>query len=785
MKLKNYFEKTKYNFKRYGFKPTMKKIFRRLFHIKEDRKTNIELYKMWIKNNEPTPIILDAQRQEEFKYFPKISIVVPMYNTNPKFLKELIDSVKNQTYSNWELCLADGSDSQNEEYKKYIGTDKRIKYKYLKKNLGIADNTNKAISMATGDYIAFVDHDDILSLDALYEVAKVINEDRADFIYSDEDKIDDSYDRFEPYFKPDYSPETLECNNYITHLVVMDKMLVDKIGPLNKKYNGAQDFDFILRAVENAKNISHISKILYHWRVSKKSTAYVADAKTYAYEAGKKVIEDYLKRTKREGEVINQQDVPGVYRIKYAVEGNPKVSILIPNKDNIDMLEDCIKSIVEKTTYKNYEIVIIENNSTKQETFDYYRQIQNNDNVKVITYPGKGFNYSSIINFGVKSVDSEYVMQLNNDTKLITGDWLETMIGYAQNKSIGAIGGRLYYEDKTIQHAGIILGLSGIAGNMLVNLPFGKHAYFGREAATRNVIAVTGACLFCRRDLYEEVGYMDENDFKIAFNDVDFCMKLFSKGYRNLYIPYVELFHFESKTRGYDDTKENKARFKEESDKFKAKWKDYIEAGDPYYNKNFSLDSCNFNINPGEEVKVEDKPKAEKKEAKGNFDNSITMKVYVALENFGLWILRKLHLNFLADFYTSHIEGMRYLVCGALSTLVNIVAYALGAKLIFTFLGIESLIVNVSEIFAFIVALIFAYWVNKVIVFNSKCNSTKALMKEITSFVGARIFTEIISILLMNLSIVIGMNDVLMKVIANIIVIILNFVLSKLIIFKK
>ena len=484
MNIKNNLNKVKYYFRRYGFLEVSKKVFKRVFRIKENRKTNQEQYKIWMEKNELTKEEIERQKAYKFNFSPKISIVVPMYNTDEIFFKELVESIENQTYSNWELCLADGSETQNESLKQYYEKNKKIKYKFLNENKGISENTNKAIEMATGEYIGFLDHDDLISQDALFEMVKVINENQnAEFIYSDEDKIDEQYERFEPYFKPDYSPETLACNNYITHFVVVKKELLDRVGKLNSEFNGAQDFDFVLRATSEAKDVVHISKILYHWRVHKSSTANVADAKPYAYEAGKRAVEAYVKRLGKKAQVEDGQDVPGIYKIKYEIEGNPKVSILIPNKDNINLLKTCIDSILKLTTYKNYEIVVIENNSEKKETLEYYNEISKNENVRILNSGIKEFNYSKIINFGVQNVDSEFVIQLNNDTKILNSDWLENMVGYAQNKEIGAVGARLYYEDKTIQHAGIIVGLSGIAGNMLVNLPYGKHAYFGREAA--------------------------------------------------------------------------------------------------------------------------------------------------------------------------------------------------------------------------------------------------------------------------------------------------------------
>lgn len=596
MDIKNNLNKVKYYFRRYGFLEVSKKVFKRVFHIKENRKTNQEQYKIWMEKHKLTAEEIENQKKYKFNYNPKISVVVPMYNTDEVFFKELIESLNNQTYSNWELCLADGSQEQNENLKKYYENNEKIKYNFLNANKGISENTNAAIDMASGEFIGFLDHDDLLSQDALFEMVKTINENQdAEFIYSDEDKIDERYERFEPYFKPDYSPETLACNNYITHFVVVKKELINKVGKLNSEFNGAQDFDFVLRATKSAKEVVHISKILYHWRVHKSSTANVADAKPYAYEAGVRAVESYVKSLGRNAVVEDGQDVPGIYKIKYEIVENPKVSILIPNKDNVNLLKTCIDSILKLTTYDNYEIVIIENNSEKKETLEYYNEISKNEKVRVINSGIKEFNYSKIINFGVKNAIGEFVIQLNNDTKVLTPDWLENMVGYAQNKEIGAIGARLYYEDKTIQHAGIIIGLSGIAGNMLVNLPYGKHAYFGREAATRNVAAVTGACLLCRKELYEEVGFMDEENFKVAFNDVDFCLKLLDKGYRNIYNPYVELIHYESKSRGYEYTKEQEERFNNESENFKAKWKKYIDY-DPYYNINFTRKTCNYDI---------------------------------------------------------------------------------------------------------------------------------------------------------------------------------------------
>lgn len=507
MDLKHRMNQIKYYFGRYGFFETFKKCLKRLLGIKEaNLYTDSELYKMWIENNEPNEQELENLKSVKFDIEPLISVVVPMYNTNEQYFEELVASMENQIYKRWELCLADGSSEKNSKFVEIAEKDNRIFYKFLGENKGISGNSNEALKMANGKYIALLDHDDLLPATSLFEFVKAINENNIpDFIYSDEDKINDNGERFNPYFKPDYSPETLSVHNYITHLVMFKKELLDKVGMFDDGFNGAQDFDLILRITENSKNIVHISKILYHWRAAVGSTANVADSKPYAYEAGRRAVEAHIQRLGLEGKVENGQDIPGVYRINYEVVGNPKVSILIPNKDGINYLKTCIKSILNLTTYENYEIVIIENNSEKQSTFKYYEKIKKNPKIKVLEYKEKEFNYSKIINFGVKNVDGDFVVQLNNDTKLLTKNWLELFIGYAQQKDIGAVGARLYYKDKSIQHAGIAIGIAGTAGNLLTNLEYGKHAYYGFEAITRNVSAVTGACLFSKRSIYEEV----------------------------------------------------------------------------------------------------------------------------------------------------------------------------------------------------------------------------------------------------------------------------------------
>ena len=598
-KIKNIYNQIKFYFKKYGFWATVKKCLKKIITKDPARDSERANYQEWIRQNEPNEEELKAQRNHKFKIEPKISIVVPMYNTKEEFFKDLVNCLKNQTYSNWELCLADGSPKTNENLKKYYEDDERIKYKLLESNEGISGNTNEALKMVTGDYIGLLDHDDAIPIFALYEIVKCINENpEVEFIYTDEDKIENTLEnRCDPHFKPDFAPDTLSANNYITHFVIMKKeLMVDKIGGFRDEYNGAQDFDLVLRASELTKNIVHISKVLYHWRVHNESTAKVADAKPYAYEAGKRAAQDHITRMGRKGTADFGNDIPGVYEIEYDVIGNPKVNILIPNKDGIKFLKKCVNSILEKTTYKNYEIDIIENNSEEKETFEYYEELKKNDKIKILTYPEKGFNYSKIINYGVKNVDGEFVMQLNNDTELLTPNWLEKFIGYAQREDVGAVGARLYYGDKSIQHAGIAYGICGLAANLMPGVPYGSHGYFGRECLTQNLSAVTGACLFSKRSIYEEVGYMEEELFKVAFNDVDFCLKIREKGYLIVYNPYIELMHYESKTRGYENTPEKQERFERECNNFKTKWKDLLSKPDPYLNINFSRNTALYNV---------------------------------------------------------------------------------------------------------------------------------------------------------------------------------------------
>lgn len=587
---------------KYGFRATIKKCFTKLdrkirYTIKTRSLAQIPEYQKWIYNNEPTKKELKQQRNTSFKYSPKISVLVPMYNTPIKYFSELVNSMRKQTYTNWELCLADGSEKENSKIKRIAKKDKRIKYKFLNSNNGISANTNEALKLATGDYISLLDHDDLLPRFALYEVVKAINENPdVEFIYSDEDKIDEKNIRYEPHFKPDFAIDTLRSNNYICHFSTFKKELMDKLGGFRSNYDGAQDYDIIIRASELTDKIVHIPKILYHWRVHPNSTAAstAGEAKPYAFEAGIKVLQDHLKRAGIQGSVEHGITL-GNYKINYKVEGNPKVSIIIPNMDHIETLKICIDSILKLTTYDNYEIIIVENNSKEEKTFEYYKELEKNEKIKIIYFEEKVFNYSKIINFGVKNASGDYIMQLNNDTELLTPNWIESFIGFAQRKDVGAVGAKLFYPDETIQHAGVIVGMGGIAGHILRGLPREHRGYFARDSFVQNLSAVTAACIFSRKEIYEEVGYMDEK-YAVAFNDIDFCLRIREKGYLIVYDPYVELTHYESKSRGYEDTPEKQERFQGEIDRFERKWGYILEKGDPYFNPNFRLDVEDYKV---------------------------------------------------------------------------------------------------------------------------------------------------------------------------------------------
>lgn len=540
-------------------------------------------YNDWIKYEEPAP------KYEKLNYNPLISILIPVYNVEPKYLKKCLDSILKQHYENFEVCLVDDASTKQETIdtlKEYEKLDSRIRVKYNKKNQNISLATNDALKMAKGEFIALTDDDDELTPNALYENVKVLNENgKLDFIYSDEDKLDLDGKRCEPNFKTDWAPDTLLSCNYLCHLVVIRKKLVDEVGGEEAGLEGAQDYDLFLKVTEKTKNIYHIPKILYHWRKIPGSTSMKLESKNYAIERSIKAIDNALKRRKILGHAeFDEKSM--YYRVVYELKEEPLVSILIPTKDYADITENCLKSIYEKTTYKNFEVILIDNRSEKQETFDLFEKYKKeHKNFKVVKADME-FNYSKINNLGASKAKGEYICLLNNDTEIITPDWLQTMVGYASQKHIGAVGAKLLYPGMTVQHCGVIVGLGGVASHVYCNAAREDTGRFGCLRVPNNYSAVTAACLVVKKSRFEAVGKL-ETDLQVAYNDVDFCLKLLRKGYYNVELPQVELLHYESKSRGLDTTSEKYKRFVKEQEYMYNKWRDYI-SNDPFYNTNFS-----------------------------------------------------------------------------------------------------------------------------------------------------------------------------------------------------
>lgn len=568
-------------------------------HVKKSVFQEYSNYSLWVKKHRPDKEEIKKQKAASFALNPKISIVIPLYHTPIKYLKQILDSICEQTYTNWELCLADGS--QKDEVETYIRRhykkEPRVKYQRLTENKGISENTNAAVAMATGDYIMLSDHDDIVEQGALYEIVKAINENPAlDILYTDEDKITmDGKCYFEPNFKPDFNPFMMESNNYICHIFVVRASIMEKIGGFREEFDGAQDYDLILRCWEETTEdkICHIPKVLYHWRSHPNSTATNPESKRYAYEAGAKALDEHFKRR---GIAARAEITPnlGIYRVYREVQGAPLVSVIIPNKDHTEDLEKCLSSVTEKTTYENYEILVVENNSTEPETFVYYREMERRyPKCRLLTWK-REFNYAAINNYAVKEAKGEYLLFLNNDVELISENWIQEMLSICQLPKVGIVGAKLYFPDETIQHAGVIIGLGGVAGHIFSGVSRYEPSYVGRAIIPQNLSAVTAACMLMKRSVFEEVEGFDE-EFRVAFNDVDLCMKTTNAGYQVVFTPYAELYHYESKSRGMENTGEKQSRFYGEVYRFENKWPDILKKGDPYYNINLSLEDGNCN----------------------------------------------------------------------------------------------------------------------------------------------------------------------------------------------
>ena len=555
-------------------------------------------YGPWFEKHKPAESELEKQRKHTFQENPVFSVVVPAYKTPVLFLEQMIDSVRSQTYPHWELCIANASPEDREMaavLERYMKLDSRIRVKNLDENLGIAENTNEAFSMASGEFAGLLDHDDLLAPQALFRMADAFNKNSEyDVFYTDEDKVTtDLSEHFQPHFKPDFNLDLLRSNNYITHFFVVRTALVKKVGGFRREYDGAQDYDFIFRCVEQAKEICHIPEVLYHWRTHKASTADNPASKMYAFDAGKRAIEGNLARSGVKGVVSHTKDL-GFYQVEYPVKGNPLISILIPNKDQKDSLKKCLDSVFEKSTYTNYEIIIIENNSVEDETFAYYKELEKRFNVKIVTWKGE-FNYSAINNFGEKEANGDYLLFLNNDVEVINPRWMEEMLGNCQRKEVGIVGAKLYYPDDTIQHAGTIIGIGGIAGHAFLNMPRSRTGYLHKASIQMDLSAVTAACMMMKKDVFDKLGGFEEK-LTVAFNDVDLCLRTVQAGYLVVYNPRVELYHYESKSRGSEDSEEKVRRFQGEIEFMRTRWIRILKNGDPNYNKNLTLSKWNYSL---------------------------------------------------------------------------------------------------------------------------------------------------------------------------------------------
>lgn len=547
-------------------------------------------------------LVKQAGHQPGGEAGPKISIVVPLYNTPLNFLEELLDSVVNQTYRNWELCCVDaGQDTAvGQHVQARAKADPRIRYQKLTENEGIAGNTNHGFELATGDYIALLDHDDILHPCALWYTAQAIVEQGADFVYTDEATFEGKVENVVLYhFKPDFMLDNLRSNNYICHLTTFSKVLMEQAGGGERaEYNGSQDYDLFLRLTEKARKIAHIPHALYYWRSSPNSTASDISAKTYCIDAGIAALKAHYARC---GVAVDDVTLipgtPGYYKTDYTMAHPGRVSILIPTCDHIRDLETCVESIYARTTYPDFEILLIENNSKEEQTFRSYERMRKEhpDTLKVLTWQGKGFNYSALNNFGARYATGEYLLLLNNDTEVITPGWLEEMVMYAQQKRVGCVGAKLLYPDDTIQHAGVGFGIGGVAGHLHKYFPATSDGYMGRLNYVQDVYGDTAACLLIRKEIYDEVHGLDES-YAVAFNDVDFCVRVREAGYTNVFTPFAQLYHYESKSRGMEDNPEKQKRFQGEVLRFQARWGDLLAKGDPCTNPNFDIQREDFSL---------------------------------------------------------------------------------------------------------------------------------------------------------------------------------------------
>ncbi|MFU0854712.1 glycosyltransferase family 2 protein [Kluyvera cryocrescens] len=561
-------------------------------------------YEEWIETVE-TPSLPDKGDVkvilETMQKPPLISVVMPVYNPEEVYLRACIDSVLEQSYPYWELCIAD--DKSPKEHvqrvlREYEAKDPRVKVVYRQQNGHISAASNSALQIAIGEFVALLDHDDALPEHALLFMAQTIHsQPNARILYSDEDKLNAKGERFEPHFKSDWNPDLFFSQNYVSHLGVYHHDLLKKISGFRLGVEGSQDQDLLLRCLPHvqADQIVHIPRVLYHWRTVEGSTALASGEKSYTTDAGIKALQDYFA-TRQPGVKVEAGRVPNTYRVCYPIpEPAPLVSLLIPTRDRRSLTETAVRSILEKSTYTNYEILILDNGSVEAETLEFFSQIQEEDHrVKVLAYDYP-FNYSAINNFGARHAKGTIIGLINNDIEVINPEWLTEMVSHSLRPEIGCVGAKLYYPNDTLQHGGVILGIGGVANHSHKHFSRTHPGYFARLVCTQNYSAVTAACLLIRKEIFDAVEGLDEENLKVAFNDVDFCLKVREAGYRNLWTPYAELYHYESISRGIEDSPEKIARFTGEVDFMKSKWGKHLEI-DPFYSQNLTKDREDFSI---------------------------------------------------------------------------------------------------------------------------------------------------------------------------------------------
>ncbi|WP_051305209.1 glycosyltransferase family 2 protein [Desulfogranum mediterraneum] len=528
---------------------------------------------------------------------PLISLVMPVYNVKPAWLLAAVQSVQQQWYGHWQLCIADDCSTDPElraMLAELAAADQRIEVRFLEENQGIAMASNAALAMARGEFVGFLDNDDELAPHALLEVVRALDANpELDCIYSDEDKLSESGHRYDPFFKPDWSPDTLRSYNYLCHFTLVRRQLLERTGGFRAGFEGSQDYDLFLRVSEQARQIGHIPQILYHWRAIEGSVGKRGDAKMYAYKSGRKALREHLARLKLAGRVEDGLFL-GSYRIHYRLSAPHPLAIIIPSKDQVQVLKRCVDSILERTSYQHYRIYIVDNGSEEEQTFAYYRSLESREQVHILHY-NQPFNFSAINNFAVGQTSEPFLLFLNNDTEVISPTWLEEMLGHIQRPEVGAVGSLLYYANNTVQHGGVILGIGGVAGHAHKYAQGREYGYFGRLKTVQNLSAVTAACLLTRRSVFAEIGGFEEG-LSHAFNDVDLCLRIRRQGYLIVYTPFAELYHHESISRGYENTPEKMDRFKQEREFCEERWDKLLGQGDPYYNPHLSLSREDFSL---------------------------------------------------------------------------------------------------------------------------------------------------------------------------------------------